>query len=60
MQCPKTVEMLENWAYPLDKDGRVKEGEKPEHNEFSHLGTALYYGISARFPPKKVQKIQIK
>jgi len=59
-QNPLFVEMIENWSYPLDKDGRVKEGEKPEHNEYSHLGTALYYGISGRFPHRGPFKIVVQ
>ena len=51
-QSPKTLEAIQNWTYPLDADGKVKEGEKPLHNEFSHAGTALYYGIAGYFPPQ--------
>jgi len=49
-QCPNTVAFFENWARPKDKDGRVIEGSKPEHNEYSHGGTAFYYWTGKRFP----------
>lgn len=52
-QCPKTVEMFENWTYPKDKDGKVIEGKIPEHSEYSHPGTAFYYMIANVYPPKK-------
>ena len=42
-QCPQTVTMFENWNYPQDAEGRVKEGVKPNHDEYSHLGTSFYY-----------------
>ncbi len=50
---PKMVEMFENWGKPKDKDGRVLIGSKPEHNEFSHPGTAWYYWVMWKFPFKK-------
>lgn len=52
-QCPKMVEMFENWTYPKDRDGKVVEGKLPEHNEYSHPGTAWYYKISNVYPPVK-------
>lgn len=59
-QCPRFVEAVQNWSYPLDSDGRVKEGEKPVHNEFSHMGTSLYYGIAGRFPIKKMGGVTLR
>lgn len=56
-QCPKTVEMFENWTYPKDKEGKVKEGKLPEHNSYSHPGTAFYYQIANVYPPRKNQLI---
>jgi succinate dehydrogenase/fumarate reductase flavoprotein subunit len=52
-QCPKMVEMLENWTYPKDKDGKIVEGKLPEHNEYSHPGSAFYYLIANIYPPVK-------
>ncbi len=54
-QCPKVVEMFENWTFPKNKDGKVVEGELPEHNEYSHPGTAFYYKVSNVYPPIKNQ-----
>ena len=51
-QCPRFVEALENWKYPLGDDGKKKPGSKPEHNEFSHFGTAFYYMACCRFGGK--------
>lgn len=59
-QCPYTVEMFENWSYKKDRDGRVIENSLPEHNEYSHIGTALYYAISNALPINKgYEQIQI-
>jgi len=52
-QCPKTVEMFEQWSYPLDKNNEVKQGSLPIHDKYSHLGTAFYYFAINRFPPVK-------
>ena len=52
-QCPGFVEAIENWSKPKDKDGKVIGGKKPEHNEYSHTGTALYYWFMVKFPTKK-------
>ena len=57
MQCPKMVEMFENWSYLKDKDGKIIEGTLPEHNEFSHPGTAFYYGLINIYPPQKGELI---
>jgi len=54
-QCPDMVEMFENWAFPQDKDGAIKEGVLPEHNKFSHPGTAFYYTTSMIWPPRKIR-----
>jgi PBSX family phage terminase large subunit len=51
-QTPKSVEMFENWKYPLESDGTKKIGAKPNHDEFSHPGTAWYYGMCNRFGTK--------
>ncbi|NHZ86404.1 MAG: hypothetical protein GWP19_11065 [Planctomycetia bacterium] len=57
-QCPRLVEAFENWSKPKDKDGKVVEGSKPEHNVYSHPGTAFYYWTGVRFP-FKVGKIYL-
>lgn len=53
IQCPHVVEMLENWSYPKDKDGKVIENSLPEHNVYSHPGTSLLYILTAMIPPQK-------
>lgn len=52
-QCPRTVECLENWSYPTDKDGKVQPGALPNHDEYSHGGTSFYYFTTNRFNPKR-------
>lgn len=52
-QCPRTVECLENWSYPIDKDGKVQPGALPNHDEYSHGGTSFYYFTTNRFNPKR-------
>ncbi len=52
LQCPKMVECLENWSFPKDKDDKVIEGSLPEHDQYSHPGTALYYMIAKALPIK--------
>ncbi len=56
-QCPQFVEAIENWSRQKDRDGRVIEGSKPEHNEYSHPGTAFYYFHAVRFGWKKSRVI---
>lgn len=51
-QCPDMVDMFENWAYPVDKDGAIREGVLPSHDKWSHPGTAFYYATTCAFPPK--------
>ncbi len=51
-QTPKTVEMFENWKYPLESDGTKKIGSLPNHDEFSHCGTSFYYFTANRFGTK--------
>jgi len=59
-QCPFTVEMFENWSYKKDRNGKVVEGSLPEHNDYSHIGTALYYAIACALPiHKEDEQIQI-
>lgn len=48
-QCPRTFEMFENWAYPTDKNDQPKEGALPNHDLYSHPGTAWYYGTINHF-----------
>jgi len=57
-QCPKTVEMFENWELESDKNDKPKEGI-PLHDEYSHLGTSFWYFIINRFPIKKPSKVMI-
>lgn len=53
VQCPDMTDMFENWAYPVDKDGHIREGVLPAHDKFSHPGTAFYYATTCAFPPKE-------
>lgn len=52
-QTPKTYDMLRRWQYITDKDDKVVTPPRPEHDEYSHLGTAFYYFASCRFPHKE-------
>ena len=52
-QCPKVVEMFENWCYPENEDGMPKDDSLPVHDNYSHLGTSIYYGFTYRFPIRK-------
>lgn len=51
-QCPRMFKAFRNWTYPTDKNGEIKKGVKPCHDENSHPGTAFYFGIFNHFPPK--------
>ena len=51
--------MMRHWQYRTDKDGKLILPTKPNHDEFSHPGTALYYFITNRFPPRKKAKMRI-
>jgi hypothetical protein len=44
---------MRHWQYRTDKDGKMVLPPKPEHDEYSHIGTAFYYFICNRFPIKK-------
>lgn len=57
-QCPKTLEMFENWELDTDKYEKPKEG-KPLHDEYSHLGTSFYYFMINKFPIRKAGSISI-
>lgn len=59
-QCPRMFNAFRCWQYPVDKNGVVKKGMKPEHSEHSHPGTAWYYGIWNHFPkPFSKTKVRI-
>jgi phage terminase large subunit len=57
-KCPKFHKMMRHWQYRTDKDGDIILPPKPEHDEYSHIGTALYYFLINRFPPRK-SKVRI-
>ena len=46
-QCPLSAKMLSSWK----TDGN----DRPLHDEYSHLGSALYYFLAVRFGKKKPQ-----
>jgi len=50
---PKFHKMLRHWQYRTDKDGKIVLPPKPNHDEFSHVGTAFYYFLINRFPIRK-------
>jgi hypothetical protein len=50
---PHFHKCMRHWQYRTDKDGKIVLPSKPEHDEFSHVGTALYYFIINRFPIRK-------
>jgi phage terminase large subunit len=58
-QVPHFHKMLRHWQYRTDKDGKVVLPPKPNHDEYSHVGTALYYFLINRFPPKNKAKIRV-
>jgi len=57
-RLPHFHKMLRHWQYRTDKDGKIVLPPKPEHDEYSHVGTALYYFIINRFPIK-TKKVRI-
>lgn len=57
-QCPKTVEMFENWELETSSDEKPKEGI-PKHDEYSHLGTSFYYFMINKYPIRKPSTITI-
>lgn len=58
-KVPVFHKMAFRWQYRTDRDGKVIEPPKPEHDEFSHPGTAFYYFVENRFPPRKKEKLRI-
>jgi phage terminase large subunit len=51
-QCPRVWRMFRSWQYKTDKDGKMVLPPRPNHDEYSHPGTAFYYGLAFRFPPE--------
>jgi len=56
-QAPKVVEMFENWKYPTESDGTKKVGSIPNHDEYSHPGSAFYYFTCNRYGTKRARMI---
>lgn len=61
-QTPQFYDMFTNWEYPksTQDENLPKEGAKPQHDIYSHPGTAFYYFIMERFNPDyQNRRIQI-
>jgi len=58
-KTPHFHKMAFHWQYRTDKDGKIVLPPKPEHDEFSHMGTSFYYFAICRFPPLANQKVRI-
>jgi hypothetical protein len=44
--CPHLIMAMQAWAYPVDRDTREKiPGSSPNHDQWSHAGKAIAYGI---------------
>jgi hypothetical protein len=54
------VEIIQNWSFPKDPDGKVIAGKIPVHDEFSHGGSALYYAFATAFPLRKGDTVSIR
>jgi phage terminase large subunit len=52
-QVPQFHKCMRHWQYKTDKDGKMVLPPKPEHDSYSHVGTALYYFIINRWPIRK-------
>ena len=45
-RCAVTIESMQQWSYPTDKDtGTPVPGSKPNHDQYSHANKALSYGV---------------
>jgi phage terminase large subunit len=58
-KTPHFHKMAFRWQYRTDKDGKIVLPPKPEHDEFSHVGTSFYYFVINRFPPRSNAKVRI-
>jgi len=58
-QCPHFHKMAFHWQFRTDKDDKIVLPPKPNHDEFSHMGTSFYYFAVNRFPPKGKAKIRV-
>jgi len=47
--CPHTVKAFQNWSYALDKEGAIKSGAKPRHDQWSHKMKAALYLLDYMF-----------
>lgn len=56
---PNVHNMFRNWKYRTDKFDKIILPAKAEHDEFSHFGTAWYYGMINYFSAtlKKAQAV---
>jgi hypothetical protein len=60
-QVPGVHSMFRKWQYRTDKDDKIVLPPKPCHDEYSHYGTAWYYGMINRFKLQKHrQKATVK
>lgn len=57
-KVPHFHKMLRRWQYRTDKDDVKILPLKPNHDEYSHVGTAFYYFIINRFPPVKKRGVE--
>jgi len=58
-QVPHFHKMAFHWQYRTDKDGKIVLPPKPNHDEFSHVGTSFYYFGINRFPPRAKGKVRV-
>lgn len=41
--CPMSITEVQKWCYPTNRDGSRREGEKPNHDQYSHGAAAKRY-----------------
>lgn len=58
-QVPHFHKMAFHWQYRTDKDGKMVLPLKPEHDEYSHMGTSFYFFVVNRFPPHPKGKVRV-
>jgi phage terminase large subunit len=58
-QVPHFHKMAFHWQFRTDKDDKIVLPPKPNHDEFSHMGTSLYYMAVNRFPPKGKAHVRV-
>jgi hypothetical protein len=56
-QAVNVIESMEKWTWPVDSRGNlIQDATQPAHNQWSHMGKAIEYGMVQFFTKKEEKK----